>query len=86
MLNLVGTIISAVLALAGSSFGTWMAYKVNVNSAISELGSQVAGIKKDLANLTEKVAKQNSIDERVYQLERITAVQEERINRLLAER
>lgn len=48
----------------------------------TEIKGEIAVIKTELSNLTARVAEQNSIIEKVYRLEQITAIHEERLKRL----
>ena len=74
VLDLLTSIITGGLMLIGVIYTS----KKQHDSTVTEIKSDILLIKKDIKDLEEKQDKHNSVIERVYELEKVSEVLEER--------
>lgn len=71
-------IIVAIIAMLGSVFGSWIVSKGQHDKTMNSMKTSIALIQKDIQNLEKKQDLHNGIIERVYQLEKIVSVMDEK--------
>ena len=71
-------IIVALIAVLGSVLGSWIVSRGQHNQTMASMNTSIALIQKDIQNLEKKQDIHNGIIERVYQLEKVVDVINER--------